>query len=56
MGMMTMAGMSCETTLRASSAGLRPGSGHQLIALLADHLHARLVPAVADGIEVKVKE
>ncbi len=55
MGMMTMAGMSCEKTFQASTAGLKPGSTHKLIALLAGNAHAPLMPAVADGIEVKVK-
>jgi hypothetical protein len=55
MGMMTMAGMSCEQTFHASTAGLKPGSSHQLIALLADNLHAPLMPAIADSLEVKVK-
>jgi hypothetical protein len=55
MGMMTMAGMSCEQTFPASTAGLKPGSSHQLIALLADNLHAPLMPAIADSVEVKVK-
>jgi hypothetical protein len=55
MGMMTMAGMSCEQTLHASTAGLKPGSSHQLIVLLADNLHAPLMPAIADSVEVKVK-
>jgi hypothetical protein len=55
MGMMTMAGMSCERTLHASTAGLKPGSSHQLIALLADNVHAPLMPAIADSVEVKVK-
>ena len=55
MGMMTMAGMSCEQTLHASTAGLKPGSSHQLIALLADNLHAPVMPEIADSVEVKVK-
>jgi hypothetical protein len=55
MGMMTMAGMSCEQTFHASTAGLKPGSSHQIIALLADNLHAPLKPAIADSVEVKVK-
>lgn len=55
MGMMTMAAMSCEQTLHASTAGLKPGSSHKLIALLADNVHAPLMPAVADSVEVKVK-
>ena len=55
MGMMTMAAMSCEQSLHASTAGLKPGSSHKLIALLADNVHAPLMPAVADSVEVKVK-
>jgi hypothetical protein len=55
MGMMTMAAMSCEETLRASTAGFRPGSSQKLIALLADNVHAPLMPAVADSVEVRVK-
>jgi hypothetical protein len=55
MGMMTMAGMSCERTLQASAAGLKPGSTHKLIALLADNAHAPLMPAVDDSVQVTVK-
>lgn len=55
MGMMTMAAMSCERTLKASTAGLQPGSTHRLIALLADNGHAPLMPVIADSVEVKVK-
>lgn len=55
MGMMTMAAMSCEQTLHASTAGLKPGSTHKLIALLADNGHAPLMPVIADSVEVKVK-
>jgi hypothetical protein len=55
MGMMTMAGMSCERTLHASTAGLKPGSSHKLIALLADNAHAPIMPAVADSVTVKVQ-
>ena len=55
MGMMTMAAMSCERTLQASTAGLKPGSRHKLIALLADNAHAPLMPVVADSVEVTVK-
>jgi hypothetical protein len=55
MGMMTMAAMSCESTLQASAAGLKPGSRHKLITLLADNAHAPLMPAVADSVEVTVK-
>ena len=55
MGMMTMAAMSCEQTLHASTAGLKPGSTHKLIALLADNAHAPVMPAVADSVEVRVR-
>jgi hypothetical protein len=55
MGMMTMAGMSCVRTLHASTAGLKPGSTHKLIALLADNAHAPIMPAVADSVTVRVK-
>jgi hypothetical protein len=55
MGMMTMAAMSCEKTLHASTAGLKPESSHKLIALLADNLHAPLMPEVADSVEVKIR-
>ena len=53
--MMTMAGMSCGRTLHASTAGLKPGSTHKLIALLADNAHAPIMPAVADSVTVRVK-
>lgn len=55
MGMMTMVAMSCEKTLQASTAGLKPGSTHKVIALLADNAHAPVMPEVADSVEVKVK-
>jgi len=55
MGMMTMVAMSCEKALRASTAGLKPGSTHKVIALLADNVHAPVMPEVADSVEVKVK-
>ena len=55
MGMMTMAGMSCERTLQASTDGFKPGSAHSLIALLADNVHAPLMPEIADSVKVTVK-
>jgi hypothetical protein len=55
MGMMTMVAMSCEKTLQASTAGLKPGSTHKVIALLADNAHAPVMPEVADSVEVKVR-
>jgi len=55
MGMMTMVAMSCEKMLQASTAGLKPGSTHKVIALLADNAHAPVMPEVSDSVEVKVK-
>ena len=55
MGMMTMAAMSCERRLHASTAGLKPGSTHKLIALLADNAHAPVMPAVADSVAVTIR-
>jgi hypothetical protein len=55
MGMMTMAAMSCEQRLHATTAGLKPGSTHKLIALLADNVHAPLAPPVADSVEVRIR-
>jgi hypothetical protein len=54
-GMMTMVAMSCEQRLHASTAGLEPGSTHKLIALLADNVHAPVMPEVADSVEVAVR-
>ncbi len=55
MGMMTMAGMSCQTVFHASVAGLKPGSTHTLIALLAGNSHAPLMPTVTDQVKVTVR-
>jgi len=55
MGMMTMAAMSCEQRLVLSTAGLKPGSTHKLIALLADNVHAPVMPEVADSVAVTVR-
>ena len=55
MGMMTMAGMSCQRVFHASAEGLKPGSTHKLIALLADNAHAPLNPAIADSVTVTVR-
>ena len=55
MGMMTMAGMSCRQTFRASTAGFKPGSSHTLIALLAGNSHEPLMPEVADRVPVTVR-
>lgn len=55
MGMMTMAGMSCEKVFHASTAGLAPGSTHTLIALLTDNGHAPLMTADQSKVKVTVK-
>lgn len=55
MGMGTMAGMSCLTTFHASTAGLKAGSTHTLIATLMGNGHAPLEPLVNAQVEVKVK-
>jgi hypothetical protein len=55
MGMMTMAGMSCQRVFHPSTAGLKPGSSHTLIALLAGNDHAPLSPPVADQVKVTVR-
>lgn len=55
MGMMTMAGMSCRRTFRASTAGFKTGSTHTLIALLAGNSHEHLMPEVADRVQVRVR-
>jgi len=54
MGMGAMMGMSCTNTIRASTAGLMPGSTHTLIALLVDNEHAPLMPLVASRVTVRI--
>jgi hypothetical protein len=54
MGMGGMLGMSCTNTIHASTAGLRPGSTHTLIALLVDNLHVPLMPLVASEVKVRI--
>jgi hypothetical protein len=54
MGMGTMLGMSCDTTFRASTAGLKSGETHSVIALLVDNGHAPFAQMVADEVEVKI--
>jgi len=54
MGMGGMMGMSCTDTIRATTAGLMPGSTHTLIALLVDNLHVPLMPLVASRVSVRV--
>jgi hypothetical protein len=54
MGMGTMLGMSGEKVFRASTAGLRAGETHTLIALLTDNGHAPLQPMIADQVEVRI--
>ena len=54
MGMGGMMAMSCTNTIRASTAGLMPGSTHTLIALLVDNEHAPLMPLVAARVTVRI--
>ena len=54
MGMGGMTGMSCTNTIRASTAGLMPGSTHTLIALLVDNQHVPLMPLVASRVTVRI--
>jgi hypothetical protein len=54
MGMGTMLGMSCQRVFHATTAGLKPGQTHTLIALLVDNAHAPLHPAVESRVEVKI--
>jgi len=54
MGMGTMLGMSCDTTFHATTAGLKGGQTHTIIALLTDNGHAPLHPAVASEVMVMI--
>ena len=54
MGMGGMMGMSCASTIAASTAGLAPGSTHTLIALLVDNMHVSLMPLVAARVTVRI--
>lgn len=55
MGMGTMLGMSCSTSMfLASTQGLQSGQTHTIIALLTDNGHAPLHPAVASEVTVKI--
>jgi hypothetical protein len=54
-GMGTMVGMSCTTTFGMSTAGLRSGSTHSVIALLVDNGHAPFKPEISDKVDVKIK-
>jgi hypothetical protein len=54
MGMGGMTGMSCTHTIRASTAGLMPGSTHTLIALLVDNEHVPLMPTIASEVKVRI--
>ncbi len=54
MGMGGMMAMSCTNTIRASTAGLMPGSTHTLIALLVDNEHVPLMPLVAARVTVRI--
>jgi hypothetical protein len=54
MGMGGMMGMSCTHSIRVSTAGLKPGSTHTLIALLVDNEHVPLMPLVASRVSVRI--
>jgi hypothetical protein len=54
MGMGTMLGMSCTTTLHSSTVGLKSGDKHTLIALLVDNGHAPLMPEVESKVDVTI--
>jgi hypothetical protein len=54
MGMGGMMGMSCTHVIRVSTAGLKPGSTHTLIALLVDNLHVPLMPMIASEVKVRI--
>jgi hypothetical protein len=54
MGMGSMLGMSCTTTMHQSTVGLKSGERHTLIALLVDNGHAPLLPAVEDKVDVTI--
>jgi hypothetical protein len=54
MGMGGMTGMSCTSTIQASTAGLMPGSTHTLIALLVDNQHVPLMPMIAAEVKVRI--
>ena len=49
-----MMGMSCTHVIHASTAGLKPGSTHTLIALLVDNMHVSLMPLVAARVTVRI--
>jgi hypothetical protein len=53
-GMGGMMGMACGATFKASTAGLKPGETHSLIALLVENAHNPLMPAVEDKVDVKI--
>jgi hypothetical protein len=54
MGMGGMTGMSCTSTIQASTQGLMPGSSHTLIALLVDNMHVPLMPLIAARVTVRI--
>jgi len=54
MGMGGMMGMSGTHVIHVSTAGLKPGSTHTLIALLVDNEHVPLMPMVASEVKVRI--
>jgi len=49
-----MMGMSGTHVIHVSTAGLKPGSTHTLIALLVDNEHIPLMPMVASEVKVRI--
>lgn len=49
-----MLGMSCTDTFHVSTAGIKSGETHAIIALLVDNAHAPLHPAVEDRVDVRI--
>src|SRR5215813_3166612 len=49
-----MMGMSCNHVIHVSTAGLKPGSTHTLIALLVDNEHVPLMPLIASRVTVRI--
>src|SRR5215472_2704571 len=54
MGMGGMIGMGCSDVMQVSTAGLKAGSTHTLIALLVDNQHAPVMPMIASEVKVQI--
>jgi ribosomal protein L24E len=53
-GMGTMLGMSCTRVFHGTTAGLKAGQTHTIIALLTDNTHVPIQPPVFDSITVHI--